>query len=91
MDKKYCHLSVEERAVIMIERSKGSSLRLIARTLGRDASTVSREIRRGLPERVEGSDEAAVVGYNATTASVTYRERRRRCGRRCKLVEGTLL
>ena len=44
MDQQYSHLSVEERAVIMIERGKGMSLRSIGRTLERDVSTISREI-----------------------------------------------
>ncbi|MHA6851823.1 helix-turn-helix domain-containing protein, partial [Ralstonia pseudosolanacearum] len=44
--KKYKHLSAEERAVIMIEHRKGSSVRGIARLLGRNASTISRELVR---------------------------------------------
>ena len=85
MDKQYRHLSVEERAVTMIERSKGMSLRAIARTLRRDVSTVSREVRRGLPEQVD----QASLAYDATMASAASRERRKRCGRRCKLMEAT--
>ena len=38
----YSHLSAEERAVIMIEKANGSSLRSIGRLLGRSASTISR-------------------------------------------------
>ena len=33
MDRQYSHLSVEERAVILIDRSKGLSLGAIGRTL----------------------------------------------------------
>ena len=90
MDNQYRHLSVEERAVIMIERSKGVSLRSIGRTLRRDVSTVSREIKRGVPGQLEANVQAPVA-YDATAASATYRERRQRCGRRCKLMEGTPL
>ena len=89
MDKQYRHLSVEERAVIMIQASKGESLRAIGRTLGRDVSTVSREIKRGLPGAVEVVPGS--VAYDATTASAAYRTRRKRCGRPCKLMDGTPL
>ena len=90
MDQQYSHLSVEERAVIMIERSKGMSLRSIGRTLERNVSTISREIKRGI------ADQAAVsiwesVAYDATVASACYRARRKRCGRRRRLMEGTPL
>ena len=37
--EKYTHLSAEERAVIMIEQAKDTSVRAIARLLGRSAST----------------------------------------------------
>ena len=89
MDKQYRHLSVEDRAVIMIEASKGMSLRAIGRTLGRNVSTVSREIKRAQPGHVEAALEPAA--YDATVASTAYRERRKRCGRRRKLVNGTPL
>lgn len=90
MDKQYRHLSVEDRAVIMIERSKGASLRAIARVLQRDVSTVSREVKRGMPGHGD-ADAGAAAGYDATTASAAASERRRRCGRRCKLAQGTAL
>jgi IS30 family transposase len=90
MDQQYSHLSVEERAVIMIGRSQGVSLRAISRTLGRDVSTISREVQRGMPDQTAMGIEGAVA-YDATLASATYRERRKRCGRRCKLMAGTPL
>ena len=90
MDQQYSHLSVEERAVIMIERSKGVSLRAIGRTLERNVSTISREINRGIPDQAIASIGHAVA-YDATVAAATYRERRRRCGRRSKLMEATPL
>jgi len=89
MDKQYRHLSVEERALIMIEASNGESLRAIGRTLGRNVSTVSREIKRAHPGNVESALEPAA--YDVTAASAAYRERRKRCGRRCKLATGTAL
>ena len=68
MSRTYQHLSPEERAVIMIERQNGSSLRTIGLRLGRSAATVSRELRR--------CDQDA---YNASQAALSYRRRRSRC------------
>ena len=46
MDTRYEHLSDQERAVILSERSRGSSARVIGRLLGRSASTVTRDLAR---------------------------------------------
>ena len=46
MGKVYSHLSEEERQVIQIEIGNGTSIRGIGLMLGRNASTVSREIKR---------------------------------------------
>lgn len=83
MKKNYRHLSAEERAVIMIEQGKGSSMRTMARLLGRSASTVSRELAR--------NREAALSGYHARDAGASYRIRRQRCVRRRKVIAGTAL
>lgn len=80
MSRTYQHLSPEERAVIMIERQNGSSLRAIGLRLGRSAATVSRELRR--------CDQAA---YNASQAALSYRRRRSRCRPMKRLVAGSRL
>ncbi len=80
MSRPYHHLSAEERAVLMIERQHGSSLRRIALRLGRSASTLSRELRRN-----------GHTTYDATQAGCGYRERRRRCRRRRRLLAGSPL
>jgi IS30 family transposase len=78
MSKHYSHLSAEERAVVQIEIQDGRSIRSIAKRLGRSTSTLSREIsRQGTPR------------YSAAEAGKRYRERRRRCVRRQRLIEGT--
>ncbi|MCC4618911.1 helix-turn-helix domain-containing protein [Xanthomonas cassavae CFBP 4642] len=46
MGRQYSHLSPEERAVLQVERDRGTSLRAIGRRLGRSASTLSRKIGR---------------------------------------------
>ncbi|WP_370610438.1 helix-turn-helix domain-containing protein [Bifidobacterium longum] len=48
MGEVYSHLSEEERQVIQIEVGNGTSIRRIGLMLGRNASTVSREIRRNM-------------------------------------------
>lgn len=83
MEKRYSHLSAEERAVIMIERDKSASIRSIARLLGRSASSVSRELAR---HRTEARGH-----YDATAAAQAYRRRRERCRRPRKLLAGSRL
>ena len=46
MGEVYSHLSEEERQVIQIEIGNGTSIRRIGLMLGRNASTVSREVKR---------------------------------------------
>lgn len=48
--KSYCHLSLEERVDLSLLYSKGNSITSIAKTMGRDKSTISRELRRNQPE-----------------------------------------
>ncbi|NKF24817.1 IS30 family transposase [Solimonas marina] len=80
MGEIYKHLSSEERAVIQIEHRRGTSLRAIARRLGRSAATVSRELFR--------NGAADGTSYDATAAACSYRRRRERSVRRRKLTEG---
>lgn len=80
MSRTYHHLSSEERAVLMIERQNGRSLRSIALRLGRSPSTLSRELQRAGPE-----------AYDATRAAQGYRQRRGASRRPRLLVPGTAL
>ena len=99
MDKSYRHLSVEDRAVVMIEHREGRSARAIASLLGRAPSTISRELRRMLatPEPVVPGEPAVTVlgqqtlAYCATAANRDYHHQRLHGGRRRKLVEGSPL
>lgn len=88
MDKRYHHLSAEERAVILIEYRRGGSCRAIARMLRRSPSTIARELERNQPRPEAG---AAPIRYDPTTAAMAYRLRRASCGREAKLIEGTQL
>jgi len=78
---QYHHLSPEERAFIMIERERGSSVRQIALSLNRSPSTLSREIRRN----------ASTARYCATRAAAAYRRRRQYSVRPRKLVSNRAL
>ena len=73
MGKVNSHLSEEERQVIQIEVGNGTSVRKIARLLGRGPSGISREIRRNtwfpsnesesyLPVPAEASEDGPVDG-----------------------------
>jgi IS30 family transposase len=64
----YTHLSSEERAVLMLERQRGASIRHIALLLGRSPSTLSRELSR---------NQQGKRAYNATQAGKSYLQRRR--------------
>ena len=77
----YDHLGPEERAVIMLERDRGASLRQIASRLGRSPSTVSRELKRN----TQSSE------YCATRAGKAYQRRRERCVKPRKLVANPAL
>jgi IS30 family transposase len=81
--KKYKHLSAEERAAIMIERARNTSVRVIARLLGRSASTITRELARNHTE--------SACGYDATSAARAYRGRRERSRRHPKLAAASAL
>ncbi len=82
MGRRYEHLSHEDRGVILADRRRGASLRAIGGLLGRAASTIGRELARG-----RGKDGS----YSAQVGRAVYVARRRRCGRRCKLIEGSRL
>lgn len=47
--RTYRHVTKEERDLIAVLTSEGKSIRDIARTLGRDPGTISREFRRNAP------------------------------------------
>ncbi|HEY5120605.1 MAG TPA: helix-turn-helix domain-containing protein, partial [Acidimicrobiales bacterium] len=56
------YLSFQEREEIALLRAQGAGVRQIARAIGRDPSTISRELRRNAATRVGAS------GYRASVA-----------------------
>ena len=83
MDKRYQHLNGEERGVILAEHRRGASLQAIGLLLGRSASTIGRELRRGRPVGQPAQPYCPQFGAAA------YRARRKRCGQRS--LRGTAL
>lgn len=67
MSRKYSHLRIEERAVIMVLIDQGIKIRVIAQRLERAPSTISRELNRN---RRQGA-------YRATVAHQKMVKRRR--------------
>jgi len=76
----YYHLSLEERAVIMIERNNHTSIRKIARTLNRSASIISRELKR--------NSVTTKPAYCAKSSRQKYEFRREACVKPIKLAVG---
>lgn len=54
MGREYQHLSEEERDIISVLKAKHAPMSEIAKKLGRDKSTISRELRRNAPEIHKG-------------------------------------
>jgi len=79
MKRQNKHLNSEERGVIFAEHHRGSSQRAIGVLLCRPACTIGRELARG--RQADGL-------YCPSAARRVYGERRLRCRRKRKLVEG---
>jgi IS30 family transposase len=63
--RTYQQLQPEERMTIASMRQQGSSVRAMARTLGRSAATVSRELER---------NTCPALGYASVSAAHTMKE-----------------
>ena len=68
----YQHLNIKERESILKLSAEGKGIREIGRILGRDAGTISREVKRN-----HGED-----GYWPDEAEKKYRKRRTKCCRK---------
>ena len=63
----YKHLSITERELLLIHLTRGLSICAIARLLGRNKSTISRELARNKGD------------YLPSKAQARYRRRRKKC------------
>jgi IS30 family transposase len=79
--KTYAHLSRDERMLLFQWFRAGCSQAEVARRLGRDKATVSREVRR---------NAVAPVGYLPDVAQGRYQARRQRCRPRMRLASRNL-
>ncbi len=70
------HLTLEQREMVMAFHAQGKTITEIAEEIGKDKSTISRELRRNLNHRGR---------YVACTAQHKYQERRKGCHRKLKL------
>lgn len=77
----YHHLSIKEREKILVLRTEGKSLRVIAAATGRCVATISRELQRNSQSEQE---------YSAVSAQAKYSERRKKCRRRKLLSNASL-
>jgi len=77
---RYKHLTIEEREFILCGIISGKPLSKVAEGIGRNKSTVSRELKRNLV-----SDE-----YSPSHAQNFYSQRRKRCCPRKKLLDGSI-
>ena len=82
MKQRYKHLGSEERGVILAEHRRGSSLREVGLLPGRAASTIGRELARGL---------LGDAPYDPQVARSVHDGRRLLCRPRAKLVQGSPL
>ena len=76
MDKKYEQLKAEERAIVMLMRQEGWSMRAVGRKLQRSPSSISRELTRHGAEG-DGSYEAVVAGQRARARRFQRRRHRK--------------
>ena len=81
MGSKRRELTPVDRVTIELRLFDGWGVRAIARQLGRSAGTISDEIARHMTP----------TGYHAETSGLAALERRRRSGRRNRLIRGTPL
>ena len=70
------HLTLEQREMVKAFHAQGKTITEIAEEIGKDKSTISRELRRNLNHRGR---------YVACTAQHKYQERRKGCHRKLKL------
>ena len=75
----YYHLNIDERTVIWQLHTSGVSIRGIAKAIGRNPSTVSRELARN---SCRSGRNYQITRYIPSTAQRSYEQRKSHCGRK---------
>ena len=77
--RSYTHLTKIERGQIAAYREQGMSLRDIGEKIGRDHSTISRELKRGTVEQID-TNRKPYKKYFPDAGARVYEENRGNCG-----------
>ncbi len=95
--RKNQHLNEAERKIIERQLSMGVAKKQIARILGRDISTIRREIKRGsvvqrktktyISKRADDPGYTEIEQYFSEVGQRRYEQNRLHCGRKCQLAE----
>lgn len=84
----YKHLSLEERQLIEFWHNDGVSNREIGTRLGRHHQTIGNELKRGTVTQIKENRKIKMI-YFADTGHAIYKENRKRCGSKSKLVSAS--
>lgn len=84
--RTFKHLTPYERGQIVALRGEGKSLQFIADTIGKNKSTISRELKRGTTLQKKQKD-IYFEAYFPETGQAVYEKNRRACGRKMKLYQ----
>ena len=84
----YHHLTLQDRVHISALTISGKSLSEIACAIGKNVSTISRELKRNKASLAQNGASAA---YDPCAAQVRYQRQRKHCGRRNILKSDPLL
>lgn len=82
MQRQYSHISRVERGQIMFLKMGGLKVSEIARRIGRDKATISRELRRNI--------SPYATCYTDESAQIWAERRRKQASRRCRLKNGRI-
>ncbi len=82
----YKHLSLYERCQIELFSKNGESPNFIANKLGRNYSTIYRELARNQVKQTDYKNQYYYT-YYAETAHIIYQKRRKNCGAKFKLLK----
>lgn len=78
--QSYTHFTLTEREILLEKLNEKKSLRKIAKEMGRDVSSISRELRRNKNHSVKNPRK-----YHPWQATILYIVRRKKCRRRYRI------